>query len=70
LFAKRLTELRTDNGLKQKDIAEYLNVHIVAYQRYEWGTREPDYETLLKIAKFFCVTTDYLLGKDNHPPSL
>ena len=47
----------------QKDIASYLGISRVAYTQYELNNREPDYETLVKLAKYFDVSVDYLLGK-------
>ncbi len=39
-----------------------LNIKQQSYSRYEYGTGEPNLETLVKLAKFFEVSTDYLLG--------
>ena len=62
IFADRLKELRTCAELTQKEIAERLNVKQQSYNRYELNTGEPSFETLVKIAKLFQVSTDYLLG--------
>ncbi len=59
----RLRDLRTEKGLTQYEIADYLNLKRTTYANYESGTREPDYETLLKISDFFDVSIDYLLEK-------
>jgi transcriptional regulator with XRE-family HTH domain len=60
-FWKRLKELRAELGLNQSVIAEKLGVSGQSYSAYENG-REPPYSALCTIAKFFHVTTDYLLG--------
>lgn len=57
-----LRSLRENMGLKQKEAAEKLGINQVTYNRYEQGEREPDIKTLMQLAKFYNVTTDYLLG--------
>ncbi len=61
-FKNRLKELRIENGLLQKDIAQYLNVRNTTISAWETGDNEPDIYTLIKLAKFFKVTIDYLVG--------
>ena len=58
-----LSELRLDNKLKQKDVAKFLNVSIATISHYESGVNRPDSETLVKLANFYGVSTDYLLGR-------
>lgn len=60
----RLKKLRKDKRLTQDDMAEFLNISTATYSRYENGIHEPDVETLIKLADFFDVTIDYLLGRD------
>jgi len=67
VFKKRLTELRKKSGLSQYELAEKLGFSRGKYSNYEQGTRQPDYETLQKIADYFNVTTDYLLGRSDKP---
>lgn len=62
-FSKRLTDLRQSKGLTQNELAELVNVSRSALSLYELGKREPDYETLVRLADFFDVSVDYLLGK-------
>ena len=63
---KRIRELREDNDLLQKNLAEYLNCSQVAYSRYELGTRDIPTEVMIALSKFYNVSTDYILGlKDN-----
>lgn len=58
----KLLELRKEKGVRQVDIAEYLNCSYQAYQRYEKGQREPDFATLQKLSEYFGVSVDYILG--------
>lgn len=59
-----LKELLDLHGITQKQLAEALALSPSALGNYIQGTREPDYGTLIRIADYFCVTTDYLL---DHP---
>lgn len=61
-FSDRLKKLRTEKGILQKELAEYLNVSRVTITQYENGSRSPDDETKKKIAKYFNVSLDYLMG--------
>ncbi|MBC7324860.1 MAG: helix-turn-helix transcriptional regulator, partial [Moorella sp. (in: Bacteria)] len=62
----RLRKLREKRGLKQKEVAALLNLNPNTLSRYESGERTPDPQTLVKLANFYGVTTDYLLtGKTN-----
>ncbi|KAA6442351.1 helix-turn-helix domain-containing protein [Bacillus atrophaeus] len=58
----RIRGLRENVNLTQKALAEKLNIPHQNLSNYERGFRQPDYETLKKIADFFEVSTDYLLG--------
>lgn len=59
---RRIRELREDNDLLQKDLAEYLKYFQVAYSRYELGQRDLPTEVLIALAKYYHTTTDYILG--------
>lgn len=63
IFGKRLAELRQKKGLSQYEFAEKIGFSRGQVGNYEQGRREPDYETLNKIANFFKVSVDYLLGR-------
>lgn len=62
-FGNILSYLREKNKITQKDLARTLGVSRGTIGMYEIGKRDPDTETLIKISKYFNVTTDYLLGK-------
>lgn len=62
----RLKLLREERGLFQKDIATLLNVSIPAVNQYESGKRDMSTETVVKLAEYFGVSTDYLLGKSDN----
>ena len=62
-----LKELRIKKGLKQSDLASFLDITQQAYQRYESGTSEPNADGYTKLADFYGVTTDCLLGREPAP---
>lgn len=62
-FQNIFKRLRTSSGLTQVEMAEKLGISRSTIGMYETGAREPDFETLEKIADFFNVDTDYLLGR-------
>jgi len=66
----RLKELRNKFDKSQADMAEMMGITQQAYSNYEAGRREPDYKALTKLANFFNVTTDYLLGNNDNPMPL
>lgn len=61
-FGDRLKLLREKNGKSQTELGNYLSVGRTAISNYESGYTEPDIEKLLKIADFFNISLDYLLG--------
>lgn len=61
----RIADLRYDNDLLQKDLAEYLHMHTEVYGRYERGTREIPAWAVIKLADFYKTSTDYILGRTN-----
>ncbi|MCX7710112.1 MAG: helix-turn-helix domain-containing protein [Clostridia bacterium] len=62
-FSFVLKQLRDERGLSQKDIAEHLGITRQAVAFYELGKREPDYQILRRLADYFGVSIDYLLGR-------
>ncbi|MCY8438574.1 MULTISPECIES: helix-turn-helix domain-containing protein [Bacillus] len=61
VLGKRITSLRKNAGYTQEELAKKLNITRSALSQYELGSRNPDYDLLIKIADFFEVSTDYLL---------
>ncbi len=65
----RIKELREDNDLSQREIAEYLHVKQNTYSQYENGQRQLPIPCLIALAKFYKTSTDYILGlTDNKKP--
>ena len=62
-FQNIFKRLRSSSGLTQAEMAEKLGISRSTIGMYETGAREPDFETLEKIADFFNVDTDFLLGR-------
>lgn len=65
-FAQRLKEIRTERGLRQKDVAAAIGVTLQAICNYEAGTRDPSLDILCKLCDFFEVSADYLLGRADY----
>jgi len=63
----RIRDLREDRDLSQKDVAEYLKCSQVCYSYYEIGKRDIPTDILIKLADFYDVSTDYLLGRSSSP---
>lgn len=61
-IGKIISQLRNDKGLNQRELAIHLGVSNGAIGMWETGKRQPDLETIKKIASFFNVSVDYLLG--------
>ena len=67
MYFQRLEDLRVDNDKTQIEIAEYLNLNRTVYWRYEKGEREIPVWALIKLADYYRVSTDYLLGLTDDP---
>lgn len=61
---KRIRDLREDHDKTQKDIAVILNMQLTVYQRYERGEREIPLWAAIKLAEYYGVTLDYLVGRE------
>ncbi len=64
MLGEQLRKLRKQKNLTQKQLADYLHVTDGAVAMWEHGRREPDVEILTKLADFYGVTVDYLLGRE------
>ena len=62
---ERMKELRKERKLRQEDIAAELDIGITTYCRYELGMRDPTLAVLCRMADYYDVTTDYLLGRSD-----
>lgn len=63
-FGKRLNQVRKEHGQTAQNMADMLGIGLRSYRAYESGDREPQFSTLIKIADFLDVSTDYLLCRD------
>ncbi|MCM1007079.1 MAG: helix-turn-helix transcriptional regulator [Ruminococcus flavefaciens] len=70
IVGSNLNQLRKQQNKSQAEVARYLELTVAAYQNYEAGRREANYETLVKLADFYGVTTDYILGRESDSDSL
>ncbi len=79
-FGKRLNQTRREQGQTAQQMADMLGIGLRSYRAYESGDREPHFASLIKIADFLGVSTDYLLCRDDflaasaderpkHPPA-
>jgi len=66
-FSMRLRELRVAKKITQKEAAESAELSLRAYMSYELEEKEPNLKSLNKLADFFEVSTDYLLGRSDNP---
>lgn len=62
-LSERMKQLRTEKNLSQEKIASELKIGIATYCRYEQGQREPNASVLWRMADYYDVTVDYLLGR-------
>lgn len=70
MFNDVIKELRLNRKLTTDDVASSIGVSGSAYRNYERGERSPSFEILVKLADFYGVTTDYLLGREPEPDPL
>lgn len=63
IFSERLKRLRKNKCLKQQELAEILGIKSNTYSDWENGKCKPSYEKLVKIADFFSVSLDWLVGR-------
>lgn len=64
-FATRLKELRTENKLTQRDLAKAVGLSQNAINMWENNNRVPNANAVIALAKYFNVTTDYILGLED-----
>ncbi|MBB6735235.1 helix-turn-helix domain-containing protein [Cohnella zeiphila] len=61
-MGERLRELRLKRNISQEEVARHIGITRSAYSHYEINNRQPVYETLMKLAAFFDVSLDYIIG--------
>lgn len=66
-FPERLLQLKQERKLLQKDIAASIGLSLRGYQYYEKGQKEPTLSVLIRLADFFDVSLDYLVGRSDDP---
>ena len=64
MLFERIRDLREDHDKKQKELAEYLGVQQNTYSDYETGKINVPIEALIKLADYYQVTLDYLVGRE------
>ena len=69
-YYRRLRDLREDNDYTQKEISKLLSTTQPQYFRYESGQRDLPCELVVKLAKFYNVSADYILGLTDKPVKL
>ena len=66
-YRRRLRDLREDHDITQQDIADVLGTSQTMYARYERGANELPVRHLVKLAEYYQVSADYLLGRSDEP---
>ncbi|MBG9785014.1 helix-turn-helix domain-containing protein [Shouchella lehensis] len=64
-FNTRFKSLKTEKAVNYQDLADLLGISVRAVQHYATGSRYPDFEGLIKLADFFNVSLDYLVGRSD-----
>lgn len=70
MYFQRIRDLREDADLSQREIAAYLGIQQTVYSRYERGFQAMPLEHLIRLADYYNVSTDYLLGRTQRPEIL
>lgn len=65
MYLKRIRDLREDHDLKQIDLAKLLKLSQAQYSRIETGENEITLDSLIRLSKFYKVSTDYILELTN-----
>ncbi len=67
MYLRRLRDLREDNDLTQREIADILGTKQTVYSRYERGYQNIPLEYLLSLADYYSVSVDYIFGRTDNP---
>ncbi len=66
-YYQRIRDLREDKDMTQEQLVKILEMHKTTYTNYEQGKREPPFEFIIKLAKFYNVSIDYIAGLIDFP---
>ncbi|RIV26718.1 XRE family transcriptional regulator [Alicyclobacillaceae bacterium I2511] len=66
-FSERLVVLRKSHSMTQKQLGEAIGAHERGIRFYEAGTKQPTLDSLVKLANYFNVSLDYLVGRSDDP---
>lgn len=66
MIFENIRNLREDNDKKQQELADYLNVKQTTYSKYELGKINIPIEVFIKLAEYYDVSIDYIVGRTNH----
>lgn len=66
-FSERIIQIKSERKILQKDIASNIGLSLRAYQYYEKGQKEPTLSVLVRLADYFDVSLDYLVGRSDDP---
>ena len=66
MLFKRIRDLREDRDISQKKMAQYLQIHQTTYSDYELGNLNIPVDVLIKLAKFYDTSIDYLVSLTDH----
>ena len=69
-YYPRLRDLREDKDLTQDQLVTLLKMHKTTYTNYEQGKREPPFILIIKLAKFYNVSIDYIAGLSDDPKKI
>lgn len=69
-YYQRIRDLREDMDLTQDQLVKILKMHKTTYTNYEQGKREPPFEFIIKLAKFYNISIDYIAGLTDSPNNL
>lgn len=67
ILSQRLRDCRKERNFTQREISIYCDITEKAYQNYELGTHEPKLSIIMRIAEFYKVSIDYLVGLTDDP---
>ena len=70
MYFQRIRDLREDADLSQRELAAYLGIQQTVYSRYDRGFQIIPLEHLIRLADYYNVSTDYLLGRTQRPEIL